>query len=59
MNIVNEHDKFKDQNTSDEEWRAIENLKYESVMILPADKGIATAVMNKNDYYEKCRSMNI
>ena len=55
LNIVNEHDKFKDQNTSDEEWRANENLKYESIMILPADKGIATVVMNKNDYYEKCR----
>ena len=41
----------------DDEWRAIETLKKDnSVMILPADKGKVTVVMNKDDYYEKCNS---
>ena len=43
---------------SDEEWRAIENLKKDDlIMILPADKGRVTVVMNKDDYYEKCNEL--
>ena len=43
---------------SDEESMAIENLKkYDSIMILPADKGSVTLVMNKFDFYEKCNEL--
>ena len=42
----------------DSEWRATENLKKDdSIMILPADKGRMTVVMNKDDYYEKCNEL--
>ncbi len=55
VNIINKHDKIKDENVSNEEWKAIDNLKADDyIMILPADKGRVTVVMNKPDYYEKC-----
>ncbi len=53
VNIINKYDKIKDQNVSNEEWKSIENLKADdSIMILPADKGRVTVVMNKPCYYE-------
>ena len=54
VNMLNKHDKIKDQNMTDEEWRAIKNLKKDESIILPANKGRVTVVMNKNNYYEKC-----
>ena len=58
INIVNKHDKIKDQNMSNDEWRATETLKKDdSIKILPADKGTVTVVMNKDDYYKKCNEL--
>ena len=46
--IVDRSSKIKDQNVSKEEIESIDNLKKDdSIMILPADKGRVTVVMNK------------
>ena len=46
------------QNISKEERQALKELKREkSIMILPADKGRATVVMDKEEYEEKVKQM--
>ena len=55
INILNKHEKIKDQNASDDKWRATETFKKNDfIVILPADKGRVTVVMKKDDCYEKC-----
>ena len=58
IHIVNKYEKIQNQNVSNYEYRATENLKKdELIMILPADKGRVTVLMIKNDYYEKCNQL--
>lgn len=52
------HDKVGEQNVSKKEWQAIDDLKKDdSTMVLPADKGRVTVVMNKKEYMEKCEHL--
>ena len=48
----------KDQNVSRDEMESIDKLKKDdSVMILPADKGQVTVVLNTKEYEEKCQQL--
>ena len=44
-------------NVTIEELAAIKNLKRDNIIILPADKGNATVVMNKEEYTIKMKSL--
>ena len=48
----------KEENITKEEFEGIDKLKKdETIMILPADKGRVTVVMNKKEYEEKCQRL--
>ena len=56
--ILKKRDKIGEQNVSKQEWEAIDQLKKDySSMILPADKGRVTVLMNKSEYEEKCEQL--
>ena len=56
--ILKKRDKVGEQNVSKQEWEAIDQLKKDdSIMILPADKGRVTVIMNKSEYEEKCEQL--
>ena len=56
--IVDRCSKIKDQNVRKDEIESIDNLrKDDSIMILPADKGRVTVVMNKKEYEDKCKQL--
>ena len=56
--ILKKRDKVGEQNVSKQEWKAIDQLKKDdSIMILPADKGRITVIMNKSEYEEKCEQL--
>ena len=58
VNILNKNEKVKEQNVGKDEWDAIDNLrKDDSIIVLPADKGRVTVVMNKKDYLKKCEDL--
>ncbi|XP_068748853.1 uncharacterized protein [Montipora capricornis] len=58
LNLLEHNDKVKDQNVSDEERKAIDDLKKDdSIMILPADKGRVSVVLNKKEYHTKCQAI--
>ncbi|XP_072023437.1 uncharacterized protein [Amphiura filiformis] len=53
-----EHAKVPDSNISKEERAALRDLKSDdNIMILPADKGRATVVMNKTSYQDKANEL--
>ena len=55
--MLEHNDKVKDQNVSVEERKAINDLKKDdSIMILPANKGRVTVVLNKKEYHSKCQT---
>jgi hypothetical protein len=48
----------RDQNITKKERDALDSLKKdENIMVLPADKGRVTVVMNKEDYLSKCKDL--
>ena len=54
VNIM-KHQKLPPSNITKEERQALEDLRNDpSIMVLPADKGRATVIMNKTEYREKC-----
>ena len=57
-NILDRDDIVKDQNITKEEFEGTNKLKKDEtiIMILPADKGRFTVVMNKKEY-EKCQKL--
>ena len=56
--ILKRHDKVNEQNVSKQEWQAIDQLKKDdTIMILPADKGLVTFVLKKSEYQEKCEKL--
>ena len=56
--MVDKQNKIKDQNVSREEMESFDKLKKDdSIMILPADKGWVTVVLNKKEYEEKCQQL--
>ncbi|XP_068739082.1 uncharacterized protein [Montipora capricornis] len=58
LNLLEHNDKVKDQKVSDEERKAIDDLKKDdSIMILPADKGRVIVVLNKEEYHTKCQAI--
>ena len=58
VNTIGKHGNINDQSITKKERKAIEDLrKDENVMILPADKGRTTIVMDKQEYLNKCNSM--
>ena len=58
VNILNKNEKVKEQNVGKDEWDAIDNLrKDDSIIVLPADKGRVTVVMNKKDYLKNCEDL--
>jgi hypothetical protein len=58
VNILDRNEKVEKQNVSNEEWKAIDNLKKdEQIMVLPADKGRVTVVIKKEEYLEKCQDL--
>ena len=58
VNTIGKHGNINDQNITEKERKAIEDLrKDENIMILPADEGRNTVVMDKQEYLDKCNSM--
>ena len=58
VNKIGKHGNINDQNITKKERKAIEDLrKDENIMILPADEGRTTVVMDKQEYLDKCNSM--
>ena len=58
VGILDREHNVKDQNVTKQEWASIDSLKKdESIMVLPADKGRTTVVMNRKDYDRKCQDL--
>ena len=56
--VISKNRNIKESNISNDEWRAIESLKKdENVMVLPADKGRVTVVLDKEEYTKKCMDL--
>ena len=54
VQLLDRHDKVKDQNVTRKEWEAIDKLNKDDTIIgLPADKGHVTLSMKTEDYLEK------